>query len=85
MTGTKFEVLELSDKSDSNKTLKVMVGALDNGSLVLSPEGMGLYGSGYPIVLELNEGTIRLLVWADSNPNQISPTNIINFTGSFGK
>ena len=82
-TTSKFEV-NLIDGEDSSKTLSVVVEAPGNGLLLLRPEGMGdliSHGGGdHPIALELYEGKVRLLVWADINKED--PTHTIDLSGA---
>ena len=82
-TETTFKLFE----TEGIRKLKVMVKGSDIGlttALLISPEGYGecnaLGGKGSPIMLEIWEGKLRLIVWADIN--QEDPTHIIDLEGA---
>ena len=73
----------LRDKSANDKELQVKV---ENGhtSVYLCPQGYGdgcsEDGFGCPVMLEIWEGELRLVVWGDIN--QQDPTHIISLEGA---
>ena len=74
----------LADKSDvSGKSVPVIV-ELDNRSVYIIPQGYGDASSadncGCPVMLEIWEGELRVVVWGDIN--QEDPTHIISLEGA---
>lgn len=66
------------------ETVNVKVELGTNYAIDVIPEGFGnatmTDGHGVPVILELWEGRLRLLVWADIN--QEDPTHIIDLEGA---
>ena len=78
-------IAELTEQGDKENTKPLNV-ALENvnGSLLIAPEGYGdsvsSEGNGTPVLLEVYEGKLRLVVWSDIN--QEDPTHIIELSGA---
>ena len=73
----------LRDHDDSQRTVKVEV-AEEHSGVVSYPAGYGCFGcadgTAGPILLELYEGRLRLLVWDDINLED--PSHIIDLEGA---
>ena len=73
----------LKDKLDGKKKVKTVV-ELSNDSIYISPKGYGDCGTedghGCPVMLEIWEGELRVVVWSDIN--QEDPTHIISIAGA---
>lgn len=73
------------DKSEqvNEKRVKIAV-EFKNDSFCIMPEGYGdscsTYDSGVPVMLEIWEGELRVLIWADIN--QEDPTHVISLEGA---
>ena len=69
------------DKSKQSINLSIDISDI---GLVVKAEGYGdahsSEGNGYPIMLEVYEGDLRLLVWSDINNED--PTHIISLNGA---
>lgn len=78
MSKTEIE-LRLYDMFGDNNTKNIKVNIVNEvGVIYIRPEGTGDFYSeteGFPITLEIYEGVLRLLVYADIN--QELPTHII--------
>ena len=73
----------LERPSDGQRTVEIEV-AEEHGGLALYPAGYGLCGcadgTAGPILLELHEGRLRLIVWDDINLEE--PSHIIDLEGA---
>jgi len=75
----------LADKSDNTYPNEVYVEVEHgNNSIYISPVGYGdassVNGEGCPVMLEVWEGQLRVVIWADIN--QEDPTHIISLEGA---
>jgi hypothetical protein len=70
----------LNETTDKPGTTNVIVAVEKyNLALTLHPEGMGVWeGPFAPVLLERNEGRVRLVVWADINEQD--PTHMIDLS-----
>ncbi len=75
------KLLDADPSSDHRLPIKITT---DERGVTIAAEGHGDYGSedghGSPIFLELYQGRLRLLVWADINSEE--PTHIIDLAGA---
>lgn len=75
----------LKDVSGGKRSILVGVrGEGDNAGLLIRPDGYGCCncddGTTGPVYLEVHEGRLRLIVWADINDEE--PTHIIDLEGA---
>lgn len=77
----KTKLLDADSSFDHRLPIKIMT---DERGVTIAAEGHGDYGSedgnGSPLFLELHQGSLRLLVWADINTEE--PTHIIDLSGA---
>jgi len=82
---SKIVLKDCLDESPTPKQVNVSVGIERDGlALLIKPERYGDYcsveGEGTPILLELFDNELRLVIWADIN--QEEPTHIISLEGA---
>jgi len=74
---------ELVDKSENDKKVSVKV-EIDDGNIYIHPEGYGdcssQDGYGYPLMIEIWEGELRVVAWSDINEED--PTDTISLEGA---
>lgn len=75
----------LKDVSGGSRFIHVGIrGEGNGGGLVICPQGYGCCncedGTTGPVYLEVHEGRLRLIVWADINDEE--PTHIIDLEGA---
>ena len=75
-------VVKLNDTNGKGATTVEVVVEKDNLGVILKPQGTSVCGAVDcgPVLLELHEGKLRLLVWADIR--QEEPTHIIDLDGA---
>ena len=77
--------LILVDHDGGDRTIPIQLKDECNGAgLVIRPEGYGCFGcvdgTTGPLYLEVHEGRLRLIVWADINDEE--PTHVIDLEDS---
>ena len=89
MTSMKSEfrmvLKDVSEKEEFSREVKVSASAeQDDLAMVIEAKGYGNAGvedgHGSPVILEVYNGSLRLVVWADIN--QEDPTHIIDLEGA---
>jgi len=74
----------IDQSGEHSDSVQVNVECSTHGTLLVSPKGFGdccsLDGHGTPIGIEVWEGELRVIIWADIN--QEDPTHIIPLTGA---
>ncbi|MAG25945.1 hypothetical protein CMI47_10240 [Candidatus Pacearchaeota archaeon] len=75
----------IKEVSDGNRALNVSVTpVVDYRGVLVCPDGYGDFssadGEGEPILLEICEGKLRLVIWGDINKED--PTHIIDLEGA---
>lgn len=79
-------VIKLNEMSSGNDegSVNVIIQEVTPGWLGIRPTGYSVYdsqdGYGYPIILEVYDGEVRLIVWADINSE--NPTHTISLEGA---
>lgn len=76
---------DVSENEQFSKEVKVSVSVeMDNLAMAIKAEGYGNAatedGDGVPAILEVYNGSLRLIVWADIN--QEDPTHVIDLEGA---
>jgi len=70
----------LFDQDPNQKTKVQATVTFNNGSIVIKPEGYEVANGGEPILIEVWEGKLRVVVWSDINKED--PTHIISLEGA---
>lgn len=76
-------LIELADVEDAGKKLNVTLEIHENG-LLICPEGYGnlssARGHGCPVLFEVANGRLRVIVWDDINTEE--PSHVIDLEGA---